>query len=118
MAKRDNFESVNEVRNTLHKIKQLTLESFVMPGEQNPYEGGMPSDREEMMAGEEMETQQNQPMYDEEVKQAIVKIRKIAIGIIAKLADNPVSESYTFMKRVLDMSDKAMESMNNGGETK
>jgi hypothetical protein len=67
--------------------------------------------------GQEQEMpQMDNPQFNEEVKQAIIQIRKISIGIIAKLADNPTSESYTFMKRVLDMSDKAMESMN--GENK
>ena len=96
---------VNEMRNTLRKMRNLTLENFIMP--EDGYDEEMPQEEQPKDNG-----------YDNDIIQAIVQIRKISIGVIAKLADNPMSEGYTFMKRVLDMSDKAMESINNGGENK
>lgn len=116
--RKTNFREIKEIRDireTLNRYGKSTYESFVMP-EGNDYEeeydggyqegGDMP---------QEMGDEQS-PMFDSEVREAIVKIRKISIAIIAKLADNPTSESYTFMKRVLDMSDKAMESITKNGE--
>ena len=104
----DNMREINEMRNMLSGIKKLTLENFIMPEE---------GDEEEGEYGDE-EQPQSAPMdeFTEEIKQAIVQIRKISISVIAKLADNPTSEGYTFMKRVLDMSDKAMESLNGGAK--
>ena len=101
---KENIGVVNEMRNTLDKIRNLTLENYIMPDDEGYGEEQMPQETEKDNG------------FDEQIIQAIVQIRKISIGVIAKLADNPMSEGYTFMKRVLDMSDKAMESINNGGE--
>lgn len=112
LNRRDNINSVREMRKSLSKMRNLTLENFILPDE-DEYEG------DEMPQGEEiMRRDEEQNGFTEEIKQAIVQIRKISISVIAKLADNPMSEGYTFMKRVLDMSDKAMESINNGNENK
>ena len=94
-------------------MKNLTLENFIMPDEREYADDEMPSNEEEIVR-----RPNDNNGFTEEIKQAIVQIRKISIGVIAKLADNPMSEGYTFMKRVLDMSDKAMESINNGNEDK
>lgn len=107
--KKTNYNAVSALRETLNKLNNLTLESYIMPDEENMYseDGGYEDD---------VLNERPEDKFNDEVKQAIVQIRKISIGIIAKLADNPTSESYVFMKRVLDMSDKAMESMNNEGK--
>ena len=111
--RKDNIDSVKKMRESLTKMRNLTLENFIMPdeGEFEEHEG--PANEDEIIRN-----QQEGNGFTEEIKQAIVQIRKISIGVIAKLADNPMSEGYTFMKRVLDMSDKAMESINNGNENK
>lgn len=116
MKRKDNFKEVQDLRETLTRLGKMRYESFVMPESTDEFGGGEEEIDIETTPEQPQETQMEQPMYDDEVRSAIVQIRKISIGIIAKLADNPTSESYTFMKRVLDMSDKAMESMNKGGE--
>ena len=111
--RKDNIDSVKQMRESLSKMKKLTLENFIMPDE-GEFDEHEPISKEE----EIIQKQEEGNGFTEDIKQAIVQIRKISIGVIAKLADNPMSEGYTFMKRVLDMSDKAMESINNGNENK
>lgn len=122
MRNKGNYGAVLEMKHSLEKIKNLTLEGFVMPGENDHFgegdEGQFQGPENDAPVGQENAAQQEEGgemQFDSNVMEAIVQIRKIAIGVIAKLADNPVSESYTFMKKVLDMSDKAMESVHNGG---
>lgn len=44
------------------------------------------------------------------IKNEIDQIRQIALKTIARLAENPVSESYQMMKKIWIMCDKAIES--------
>lgn len=44
------------------------------------------------------------------IKNEIDQIRQIALKTIARLAENPVSESYQMMKKIWMMCDKAIES--------
>lgn len=106
---KDNFGAINEMRNSLNKIKKLTLESFIMP--------------EEETYGEEGVTQETPQQEDEVAKQDIqglsniekelIEIRKIALSVINRLADQTNSESYDTMKRIWSLVDKAIESKNN-----
>lgn len=106
---KDNFGAINEMRNSLNKIKKLTLESFIMP--------------EEETYGEEDVTQETPQEEDEVAKQDIqglsniekelIEIRKIALSVINRLADQTNSESYDTMKRIWSLVDKAIESKNN-----
>lgn len=108
---KDNFGAINEMRNSLNKIKKLTLESFIMPEE------------EEETYGEEGVTQETPQEEDEVAKQDIqglsniekelIEIRKIALSVINRLADQTNSESYDTMKRIWSLVDKAIESKNN-----
>lgn len=50
------------------------------------------------------------------IKNEIDQIRQIALKTIARLAENPVSESYQMMKKIWMMCDKAIESALNPNE--
>ena len=50
------------------------------------------------------------------IKNEIDQIRQIALKTIARLAENPVSESYQMMKKIWMMCDKAIESALNPDE--
>ena len=109
---KDNFGAINEMRNSLNKIKKLTLESFIMPEKE-----------EETYGAEEGITQETPQEEDEVAKQDIqglsniekelIEIRKIALSVINRLADQTNSESYDTMKRIWSLVDKAIESKNN-----
>lgn len=114
MKRKDNFRAINEMRKMLSTTKKLTLENFIMPEEdETPYEGEPSSgeQRQEQAKKQESSTV-DVTEYSAEVEQAIVEIRKISIGVIAKLANKVNSNSYQYMKKVLDMSDKALAEMN------
>ena len=112
MRRKDNMTAVEEMRKSLSLTKKKLFEDFVVGDAESPYDEGVYEPEEDFEALEEKPVQ-DEHSFSADIKDAIVKIRKISIGVIAKLADNPTSESYTFMKRVLDMSDKALESMKN-----
>lgn len=108
---KDNFGAINEMRNSLNKIKKLTLESFIMP------------EKEEETYGEEGVTQET-PQEEEgvakqdiqgldNIEKELIEIRKIALSVINRLADQTNSESYDTMKRIWSLVDKAIESKNN-----
>lgn len=112
---KDNFSAINEIREMLGTTKKITLESFIMPEEEDSYADNNSS----TVNNDEVSQSKNKtddiidvPQYSKQIKEAIIQIRKIAIGVIAQLANEVSSNSYQYMKKVLDMSDKALGEMN------
>jgi len=105
--RRDNFSAINEMRNNLGKIKKLTLESYIMP-EKDSFE------EEEMGDNENFETRVPNDMSN--IEKELIEIRKIALSVINRLADQTSSESYDTMKRIWSLVDKAIESKNTEGK--
>ena len=107
---KDNFGAINEMRNSLNKIKKLTLESFIMPEEEETYaEEGVRQEtpqQEEEVAKQDIQGLSN-------IEKELIEIRKIALSVINRLADQTNSESYDTMKRIWSLVDKAIESKNN-----
>lgn len=102
---RDNFSAINEMRENLGKIKKLTLEHFIMPEEdEEPYGD------EEVLRREESFPQKS---GISDIEKELIEIRKIALSVINRLADQTSSESYDTMKRIWSLVDKAIESKNN-----
>lgn len=120
MKKKDNFPAINEMRKMLGTTKKLVLENFIMPEEDETDEYGDTSAEERVpeQPRQKSEVVDDVPQYSKEVKSAIVEIRKIAIGVIAQLANEVNSNSYQYMKKVLDMSDKALAEMSGNGQEK
>lgn len=109
-SKRDNFEAVNELRESIGLMRKHMDESFVIANPEKDIDK-VGEENDDISLGKEDFSTEVTTNYNEDVKKAIKEIRKIVIGVIAKLADEPSSDSYEFMKRLLDMSDKAMLSL-------
>lgn len=106
MRRRDNFSAINEMRDNLSKIKKLTFESYIMP-EKDSFE-------EEMGDNEDFEKSVPNDMSN--IEKELIEIRKIALSVINRLADQTSSESYDTMKRIWSLVDKAIESKNAEGK--
>ena len=118
--KRTNFAAINEIREMLGTTKKLTLESFIMPDEDASYT------RREAQAAERVAPQDNVEEFSKEEKQGdgvanisgiekeLTQIRKIALSVINRLADQPTSPQYDTMKKIWNMVDKAIEQPQKG----
>lgn len=118
--KRNNFAAINEIREMLGTTKKLTLESFIMPDEDASYT------RREAQADERVAPQDNVEEFSKEEKQGdgvanisgiekeLTQIRKIALSVINRLADQPTSEDYNTMKKIWNMVDKVIEQPQKG----
>lgn len=104
--------------NKVSKRKPL-LEGYLSEEDFDPTMGQQPQ-QGIMQGGEEdfplqgMEGGEGDAMAQEQgilpIKNEIDQIRQIALKTIARLAENPVSESYQMMKKIWMMCDKAIES--------
>lgn len=111
MRKRDNYNAINELRENLHKIKKLTLEHFVIPeDEEEPYGDEGRYGNEEVLRKDGDFEGGNEGIAD--IEKELIQIRKIALSVINRLADQTSSESYDTMKRIWSLVDKAIESKN------
>lgn len=108
--RRDTMSAVNELRDAIGLMRKHMNESFVIANPETDIDN-VGEENDSTSLGKEDFSTEVTTNYNEDVKKAIKDIRKIVIGVIAKLADEPSSASYEFMKRLLDMSDKAMLSL-------
>ena len=104
--KRDNFSAINEIREMLGTTKKLTLEGFIMPDEDVSY-------TDEKVVPQE-EKQEDRGVNITGIEKELTQIRKIALSVINRLADQPTSEDYNTMKKVWNMVDKAIEQPQKG----
>lgn len=102
--RKDNFKDVEELRNMLSETKRLTLEHYIIPEEDNSFEK------------EEMPKENYNDFHEEEngndvsgIEKELTQIRKIALSVINRLADQPTSPQYDTMKKIWNMVDKAIE---------
>lgn len=111
--RKDNYSAINEIKKMLGTTKKLTLEGFIMPDEDVPYD--------EDGQSEEFETRQDNADGFQKadkvsgisnIEKELIEIRKIALSVINRLADQTGSESYDTMKRIWSLVDKAIESKN------
>lgn len=106
MRKRDNFPSINEMKKMLNIVKKQTLNEFIMP-EEDSFEEDY---REEEPDNEEVLMRNDNDMSN--IEKELIQIRKIALSVINRLADQTSSESYNTMKRIWALVDKAIENKN------
>ena len=106
--KRDNISAINEIREMLGTTKKLTLESFIMPEKDASYREVAPQDNiGEFPKGEK---QEDRGVNISGIEKELTQIRKIALSVINRLADQPTSEDYNTMKKVWNLVDRAIES--------
>ena len=108
MRKRDNFAEINEMRKMLSEVKSLTLENFIMP-EEDSFEEETPIE-----ADNEEEVLHTNPNDMSSIEKELTQIRKIALSVINRLADQPTSPHYDTMKKIWNMVDKAIEQPQKG----
>ena len=106
MRKRDNCAEINEMRKMLSEVKSLTLENFIMP-EEDSFEEETPVE-----ADNEEEVLQTNPNDMSSIEKELTQIRKIALSVINRLADQPTSEDYNTMKKIWNLVDRAIETNN------
>ncbi len=111
MKKRDNYNAVNELRKMLNETKKQTLKEFVMP-EEDSWEEEYGDEGGQEMDDEEVLMQKNGGSGISDIEKELIQIRKIALSVINRLADQTSSESYDTMKRIWSLVDKAIESKN------
>ena len=110
-------EMLNENSKSFGKKKKLLegilTESDFDPSMSQGYPMSQPQDEEDFPL-DGMEGGEGDAMAQEQgilpIKNEIDQIRQIALKTIARLAENPVSESYQMMKKIWMMCDKAIES--------
>lgn len=95
--------------------KKKLLEGYLSEHDIDPYGEPQPQQNsEEDFPLEGMQGGEGDAMAQEQgilpIKNEIDQIRQIALKTIARLAENPVSESYQMMKKIWMMCDKAIES--------
>ena len=95
----------------------LTLESFMMPhseddddgyydGDETLYDDNVP--RKGISSGNEPKESING------IEKELTQIRKIALSVINRLADQPTCPQYDTMKKIWNMVDKAIEQPQTG----
>ena len=111
----DTRKLFKDMRSILEQKTPHTFESLIFGSEsehRNPeFDEGMPTEAPIETNDNEKVAQEVSPV-DGEVKPIIDQIRMLTIQGIAKLAKNPTSESYAFLKKILALVDKTIE---NGG---
>ena len=70
------------------------------------------TDTAPFQSAEDEKVAQNVSPIDAEIKPLIDQIRVLALKGVAKLANNPTSESYQLLKKIWQTVDKAAESAN------
>ena len=129
MNNTDNRNLIEEMKMMLRdKTPSLTVESLVF-GEGNdpmadvdqlppkadlgePSQSATATDTTPFQSAEDQKVAQNVSPIDAEIKPLIDQIRVLALKGVAKLANNPTSESYQLLKKIWQTVDKAAESAN------
>lgn len=107
MKKRDNFKEVNDMRKMLAETKRLTLEHYILPEEEDSFEQEIPQE-DNILPQQEMDNEVSG------IEKELTQIRKIALSVINRLADQPTSPQYDTMKKIWNMVDKAIEQPQKG----
>lgn len=105
----------------------MVLENFIVAedlgqeyGGPTSFDGGMQQDYGQGEMGNEQPQPTNPETQKKEnptegIEKELTQIRKIALNVITRLADNPNSENYQLMKKIWNTVDKAIENANNQG---
>jgi len=105
MRRKNNFSDVHNLSNMLTEMKKLTLEHYILP-EEDSFEEQIPQEDDVLPqdAGNDVTG----------IEKELTQIRKIALSVINRLADQPTSPQYDTMKKIWNMVDKAIEQPQKG----
>ncbi len=104
MRRKDNFKEVHNLGKMLTEMKKLTLENYILP-EEDSFEEKIPQE-DDVLPQQEMDNDVTG------IEKELTQIRKIALSVINRLADQPTSPQYDTMKKIWNMVDKAIEQPN------
>ena len=105
MRRKNNFNDVRSLSNMLTEMKKLTLEHYILPEEEDSFEQEIPQE-DDILPQQEMDNEVSG------IEKELTQIRKIALSVINRLADQPTSPQYDTMKKIWNMVDKAIEQPN------
>lgn len=113
-------DTINEMKLMLNDSPKYTLESYISENFIMPEDYGEEShernvqDRSQAYEPEQG-TAEEAPAENKitGIEKELTEIRKIALNVITRLADQPSSEQYILMKKIWNTVDKAIE---NGSE--
>ena len=108
MRRKDNIKSVKDLRKMLNETRRLTLENYILPEEEEDVYGYDDEDEDVLRRDDSFSEHGDVSNIEKE----LIEIRKIALSVINRLADQTSSESYDTMKRIWSLVDKAIESKN------
>lgn len=117
MKKQVTNKLITEMKQMLGNKKNLTVESLVFNEGEEDYDFSEENDEQIPSENEyeiEMDNTDCNNTIEAEVKPMIDQIRKMALQGIAKLAEHPECETYTTLKKIWQMVDKAIETQNKG----
>ena len=106
MRRKDNFKDVHNLGKMLTEMKKLTLENYILP-EEDSFEEEMPQE-DDVLPQQEVDNDVTG------IEKELTQIRKIALSVINRLADQPTSPQYDTMKKIWNMVDKAIEQPQKG----
>ena len=116
-----NRETIEEMKMMLDENRSLTLENFVMPHEEEQHQGDMMNDNsfdeEPPMHNTDDDHSEGKEKDDiTGIEKELTQIRKIALSVINRLADQPTCPQYDTMKKIWNMVDKAIEQPQTGNK--
>ena len=116
-----NRETIEEMKMMLDENRSLTLENFVMPHEEERHQGNMMNDNSFDEEPPMHYTDDNHSEGEEKdditgSEKELTQIRKIALSVINRLADQPTCPQYDTMKKIWNMVDKAIEQPQTGNK--
>ena len=116
-----NRETIEEMKMMLDENRSLTLENFVMPHEEEQHQGDVMNDNSFDEEPPMRNTDDNQSEGEENdditgIEKELTQIRKIALSVINRLADQPTCPQYDTMKKIWNMVDKAIEQPQTGNK--
>ena len=116
-----NRETIEEMKMMLDENRSLTLENFVMPHEEGQHQGDVMNDNSFDEEPPMHRTNDNNSEGEEKdditgIEKELTQIRKIALSVINRLADQPTCPQYDTMKKIWNMVDKAIEQPQTGNK--
>lgn len=107
-----NFRTlIEEMKLMLNDKPSMVLENFIMPEGFEDHFGEEGAHQEEPVNNTSSREEQPQSKING-IEKELTEIRKIALSVITRLADQPSSEQYVLMKKIWNTVDKAIENGN------
>ena len=115
----ENRAIIEEMALMLKNKPSLTLESFMMPHSEDDDDGYYDGDEtlyDDNVPVKGISSGNEQKESINGIEKELTQIRKIALSVINRLADQPTCPQYDTMKKIWNMVDKAIEQPQTGNK--